>query len=294
MPALISAFDLCSSLKLLPDIEQESGQESPVQHDEFEKRLLTAICDEKWGDGLAGNIRRLLWVGTQIRERLSLDNWHALNRLQRQLQRYNVDRPEISDALAFLDQVLLNSSTLAGFAMDDMTRDDGWRFLIIGRRIERLVFLSNAISRFLRLETTRGAGSIEWLLELADSIITYRSRYMAQPELLPTLDLIVFDDANPHAVIFQLNNLEHYVGRLTRKLNDPHDDALQLASARLQSFDLGRLENLNFNDADECQPCFELADLLDEVSLAAASLSDRLALRYFTHVGDVGRQTLAA
>lgn len=294
MPALVSAVDLCTSLKLLPDIKHAGEQENPAPHSEFEERMLTAICDEKWGDGLAGNIRRLLWVGTQVRERFSLDNWHALNRLQRQLQRYSVDRPEISDALAFLDQILLASSTLAGFAMDDMTRDDGWRFLIIGRRIERLIFLANAISQFLRLKTARVAGSIDWLLELADSIITYRSRYMAQPELLPALDLIVFDNANPHAVIFQVQNLERYLGRLSRELGDVHDNALQLAYARLLSFDLGRLEKPDFNDSRDDQDSLELAALLDEISLAAATLSDRLALRYFTHVGDVGRQTLAA
>jgi hypothetical protein len=105
----------------------------------LETQLLCAICGKEWGDGLAGDIRRLLWVGTQVRERFSLDNWHAINRLQQQLQRYGKAAaegggPDLSEALAFLDQVLLASSSLAGFAMDNMTRDDGWRFLIIGRR----------------------------------------------------------------------------------------------------------------------------------------------------------------
>ncbi len=308
-PALASVFDLCRALKLLPEpdaddarlvtaidarAEHESRLELKVHRSGFETQMLDAICDEEWGDGIAGNIRRLLWVGTQVRERFSLDNWHALNRLQQKLQRYSKVRPEISDALAFLDQMLLASSSLAGFAMDNMTRDDGWRFLIIGRRIERVIFLSNAISQFLRLESTRAAGSIEWLLELTDSIITYRSRYMAQPELLPALDLIVFDNANPHAVVFQLQNLVRYLRRLSRELGDPHDDSLQPALARLLSFDLGRLENLNFSECRQCDPCLDLADILDDISEVSATLSDRLAMRYFTHVGDVGRQTLAA
>jgi uncharacterized alpha-E superfamily protein len=173
-----------------------------------------------------------------------------------------------------------------------MTRDDGWRFLIIGRRIERLIFLCEAIAQFLRLESTRASGSIEWLLELADSIITYRSRYMAQPELLPALDLIVFDDANPHGVVFQLKNLIRYLGRLNRELGNAPDDALPQVLARLQSFALARLEGLDFGACGE--PCRELAASLDAVAQAAATLSDRLAMRYFTHIGDVGRQTLAA
>jgi uncharacterized circularly permuted ATP-grasp superfamily protein/uncharacterized alpha-E superfamily protein len=302
MPTLVSAFDLCRSLKLLPELEDaaardsedESGRDGDAPSPDLETRLLAAICDKEWGDGLAGNIRRLLWVGAQVRERFSLDNWHALNHLQHQVQRYSETRPEISDALAFLDQVLLASSSLSGFAMDNMTRDDGWRFLIIGRRIERLIFLCNAISQFLRLQSTRAAGSIEWLLELADSIITYRSRYMTQPEILPTLDLIVFDKDNPHAVGFQLQLVVHYLARLASELGDQRDDSLRPAVARLQSFDLGGFEGLSFGDAGDGGPCGELADLLDEIAMAAASLSDRLAMRYFTHVGDVSRQTLAA
>lgn len=291
-PALASALDLCRSLQLLPASAAQTGASAAGQRRELETLLLDAIGDEALSDGIAANIRRLLWVGSQVRERFSLDNWYALNRLQRQLQRYSKTRPEISDALAFLDQMLLAASSLAGFAMDDMTRDDGWRFLIVGRRIERLIFLCEAIGQFLRLESTRAAGSIEWLLELADSIITYRSRYMAQPELLPALDLIVFDDANPHAVIFQLKNLIRYLGRLGRDLGDAHDDTLAQVLARLQDFDLARLETPDGRAGGA--PCRDLAAALDAIAQAAAALSERLAMRYFTHLGDVGRQTLAA
>lgn len=238
-------------------------------------------------------------MATQVRERFSLDNWHAINRLQQQLQRYGktvaeVGQPELSEVLAFLDQVLLVSSSLAGFAMDNMTRDDGWRFLIIGRRIERLVFLANAVAQFLLLDSTRAAGSLEWLLELTDSIITYRSRYMTQPQVLPTLDLIVFDEGNPHSVAFQLQILIRYLDNLTRLLGGPHDRALRQELARLQGFDLGRFEGQSFSDCRTCDPCLALAAILGEGSLAAATLSDRLAMRYFSHVGDVSRPTLTS
>ena len=291
--ALVSAYQTGVALKLLP----EAKSKTPSRRD-IETQLLTALCSSEWGDGLAGNIRRLLWVGAQVRERFSLDNWHALNRLQHQLQAYSKSKPSLSEALAFLDQMLLAGSALAGFAMDDMTRDDGWRFLIIGRRLERLIFLADAIAQFLHTKTKRAPGCVEWLLELADSIITYRSRYMAQPELLPAIDLIVLDEANPHAVIFQMHNLVRYQRRLERELknlagNDP-DDALRASLARLRAFDLRCIESRDANDCRECGSCEDLAELLATISLEAANLSDRLAMRFFTHVGDVGRQTLAA
>ncbi|EXI85323.1 MAG: hypothetical protein AW11_03646 [Candidatus Accumulibacter regalis] len=303
LPALTSALDLCLALKLLPVAEPKPAGASeakvPTSQAERESLMLAAICGEEWGSGLAGDIRRLLWVAAQVRERFSLDNWHALNRLQHRLQTYSrlgndESRPELGEALAFLDQVLLASSSLAGFAMDNMTRDDGWRLLIIGRRIERLIFLAKTVAHFLRLQSTRAPGGLEWLLELTDSIITYRSRYMTQPELLPTLDLIVFDDANPHSVSFQLQILLRYLDQLARLLGGPREDALPSVLERLQAFDLANFEGQSFGDCRACDPCLQLAGILDESAAAAAALSDRLAMRYFSHVGDVSRYTFTS
>jgi uncharacterized alpha-E superfamily protein len=107
--------------------------------------LLEAIYDPAQPGSLAANIRSLMWSATHVRERLSLDHWHSLNRLQREQQAAQKTHPTLTEAIAFLDRVLLVSSSLNGFAMDNMTRDDGWRFLIIGRRLERLSFFARAL-----------------------------------------------------------------------------------------------------------------------------------------------------
>ncbi|MDR1936152.1 MAG: circularly permuted type 2 ATP-grasp protein [Candidatus Accumulibacter sp.] len=294
--ALMSVYETGLALKLLPALNKK-----PTRR-EIQARLLAALYGAERDDSLRGDIQRLLWVGAQVRERFSLDNWHALNHLQRQLQAYAKGRPTLSEALAFVDQTLLATSALAGFAMDDMTRDDGWRFLVIGRHIERLIFLSRAISPFLHLESMRNPGCLEWLLELADSIITYRSRYMAPPEALPAIDLIVFDETNPHAVIFQLRRMVRYIRRLKREpegLLGNGGDGLRAFLSRLRAF--GRnYENHDFSAAGQRggggsgDACLELAALLDGIAAETAALSDRLARRYFTHIDDVRRHTLAA
>jgi hypothetical protein len=93
LPALISAFDLCRpAVAAGPSPAKPTkvaAKASAAADLSRERRLLGAICGKEWGDGLAGDIRRLLWVATQVRERFSLDNWHAINRLQQQLQRYS-------------------------------------------------------------------------------------------------------------------------------------------------------------------------------------------------------------
>ncbi len=287
-PAVASAMELALLLGILPKPEEDTEITEGSEH-----VLLEAIYDPNQPGSLAGNIRNLMWSATHVRERLSLDHWHSLNRLQREQQAALKTHPTLTEAIAFLDRVLGVSSSLTGFAMDNMTRDDGWRFLIIGRRLERLSFLTNALANFLSMPSARGPGCLEWLLELTDSIITYRSRYSRLPEMLPVLDLLVFDDSNPHGVVFQAGVLARYLDRMARELDEYSESALPEVLERLRAFDLGRLEDLQFGLLRADNACQELAALLRELDGAAIQLSDWLGMRYFTHVGDVSRQTMA-
>ena len=117
---------------------------------------------------------------------------------------------------------------------------------------------------------------------------------MTQPQVLPALDLIVFDAGNPHSVAFQLLILIRYLDNQARLLGSPREEALRAALARLQMFDLGRFEGQSFTDCRSCDPCLDLADLLGDIALAGAALSDRLAMRHFSHVSDVSHYTLAS
>ena len=287
-PAVIAAMELARRVGVLP----EPDEDNPVK-DGSEHVLLEAIYDPEQPGSLAGNIRSLMWAATHVRERLSLDHWQSLSRLQRDQQAALKKHPTLTEAIAFLDRVLGVSSSLTGFAMDNMTRDDGWRFLIIGRRLERLSFLAQSIAHFLTMEAASGPESLDWLLDLMDSIITYRSRYSRSPELLPVVDLLVFDDSNPHGVLFQASVLMRYLERMGRELGGDFEGDLAMAIERLRAFDLEKLEHLPFGRSHNAAPCRELARLLHELDAAASQLSDWLGMRYFTHVGDVSRQTMA-
>ena len=287
-PAVVSAIELARQLGVLPEPQEEGAVREGSEH-----ALLQAIYDPEQPGSLAGSIRSLMWSATHVRERLSLDHWHSLNRLQRDQQAALHKHPTLTEAIAFLDRVLGVSSSLTGFAMDNMTRDDGWRFLIVGRRLERLSFLCQAIADFLAMASARGPGTLDWLLDLMDSTITYRSRYSRSPELLPVLDLIVFDDSNPHGVVFQGDVLQRYVERMMRELGASFVGDLPAALQALKAFDLSGFAHFEFDDCHECAACQSLIKRLHAVDAAAAQLSDELSRRYFTHVGDVSRQTIA-
>lgn len=288
-PAVAAAMALAEALGILPGPEDNDS----TQQEGGEHALLGAIYDPLQTGSLACNIRSLMWSATHVRERLSLDHWHSLNRLQREQQAAHKTHPTLTEAIAFLDRVLGVSSSLTGFAMDNMTRDDGWRFLMAGRRMERLSFLAQTLSWFLRMDTAHKPGSLEWLLELTDSIITYRSRYVRQPEMLPVLDLLVFDDSNPHGVMFQAEVLVRYLERMARELGLVIDERMGKAIEGLHHFDLTRFEVLPPEPGRIRAACEELAVLLETLDAAVGQLSTALSVRYFTHVGDVSRQTMA-
>jgi len=285
MPARDSALVLCKGLNLFAPVEKDEPEPKP------DDAIWTAICDAKRMESLTANLRHLAWTGTQIREHLSLDNWLMLNQLPHPPTAEARKKAGLIAALEYLDSSLILGVGLSGFAMDGMTRDNGWRFLMIGRHLERLAFMASASACFLHHGVDQGWHSLDWLLEVADSSITYRSRYRAQPELLPVLDLVVLDDTNPHGVVFQLRQLLVHLGELSADLGGDHHalaDELLSVLNEYTGFDRATLEQ-----PDE-SVLLALATLLGNTARAARELSDVLAARHFTHVGERSRQTLAA
>jgi len=242
--------------------------------------LRAAIADDSQ-PGLASNLRQLMRVASHLRERLSLDNWRTLNRATYLLTQRHTRKAALSDLLGELDLVIASFTTLSGFALDGMTRDPGWRFLSIGRRLERLQWLCTTLKH-----TIEGPPDMDltWLLRLADSIVTYRARYMARPEWLPVLDLLIRDEANPRSVAFQVHGLRDYAQRLADLFGDYGDERFHGALKDL----------LQVNPAAELQPGSErLLARIEEWQAAAYRHGEQLGLRFFSHVGEASTQTFA-
>jgi uncharacterized circularly permuted ATP-grasp superfamily protein/uncharacterized alpha-E superfamily protein len=247
---------------------------------ELSVALRGAITDDLQ-PGLASSLRQLMRIASNLRERLSLDNWRTINRLMHGLTQRRTRKLAFSDLLGELDVAIASFTTLSGFALDGMTRDPGWRFLSVGRRLERLEWLCATLKHAV-------AGPPEmdltWLLRLADSIITYRARYMARPEWLPVLDLLIRDEANPRSIAFQLMGLYDYAQLLTDLFGDFGDELFHDALNGL----------LKIDPARDLQPGGErLLELFDEWQAAAYRHGEQLGLRFFSHVGEASTQTFA-
>jgi uncharacterized alpha-E superfamily protein len=179
--------------------------------------------------------------------------------------------PSQSEAMTILDDAAASLMTLAGFALDGMTRDLGWRFMSIGRRLERLQFQSVVLQRALAMDEN---ANLDWLLELSDSIVTYRARYRAQPEWLPVLDLLLRDETNPRSILFQIDGI---LGTLN-KIAQTHGacGAHLLAPLKEELLALEPGTDLNYGNA-------KLSDFLHRIQLASAAFSEQISVQFFSY-----------
>ena len=262
-------------------VQNQAGKAAEILNDaKIEAALLLAVVSPDV-PGLARQQQQLYSVASQLRERFSVDNWRALNRMVQSVS--NTDhRLSQSEAMTILDDATASLMTMAGFALDGMTRDVGWRFLSLGRRLERLQFQSISLQHALGMEAN---GSLDWLLELSDSIITYRARYRAQPEWLPVLDLLLLDESNPRSILFQLDGILKSLEKIAltygpfgeKQLAPLKDELLALAP-----------------DTDLYCGNTHLIDLLSRIQVASAVISEQISVQFFSYTGNHQVRTLTA
>ncbi|MBC3881611.1 circularly permuted type 2 ATP-grasp protein [Undibacterium sp. LX40W] len=289
----IQALCAWSYLITLPAIETEAQSQSQTQSgipsqsqspqsntpatvpilsdQQLESELMLAMVSPSL-PGIANQLQNLYRIASQLRERVSLDNWRTINQM---MQRFGNGEtpPTISEASLMLDEAISDLMNLTGFALDGMTRDKGWRFLSIGRRIERLQFICALLQHGLAM---RANSKLDWLLETADSIVTYRSRYMARPEWMSVLDLLLLDESNPRSVVFQLEGILTYLSKLARSYGACGTELLAPLLQELLVLDPA-------HDFYAGNPA--LIDLLGRISRASAEVSDRLSVRFFSYTG---------
>jgi len=210
-----------------------------------------------------------------IRERLSTDTWRLVDELADRLARDEASLRTEAEAVERSDAALQVIAAIAGLAQENMNRGAGWHFLEIGRRIERAINTCRFARHFGAADAP--AEDLDLLLDLIDSPITYRSRYMMGVALGPVRDMALLDPYNPRSLAFQMERLvDHLAGLPT--LNDdgmpetPHRMAVRL-SADVATAAVNQLDNATIL-------AFEQMLLV---------LADAIAARYFLQGPTVAR-----
>ncbi|HEY2574545.1 MAG TPA: alpha-E domain-containing protein, partial [Verrucomicrobiaceae bacterium] len=119
----------------------------------------------------------------------------------------------LPDMLGMFDSVVLALGAFSGMAMENMTRGHGWRFLEIGRRVERALKMLEIVAASVEVFHQNDA-ILTPLLEFGDSFMTYRRLHFAKPKLEPVIDLLLLNETNPRSVVFQLKALARHCAPL--------------------------------------------------------------------------------
>jgi len=168
--------------------------------------------------GLLSSIDSAVHSAGQIRDRFSPDGWLALNDLQKTAKRFAARIATGDDATRAMTVLLRKLAGFSGLVHENMYRFAGWRFLELGRRIERAI----QIARITGWLTGKDApdGSLEMLLEIGDSVMSHRRRYSVSAGAQSAIDLLVLDPLNPRSVLFQLAELRTQVEALPGGIED--------------------------------------------------------------------------
>jgi uncharacterized alpha-E superfamily protein len=169
------------------------------------------------------------------------------------------------------------STAVAGVAAESMVRGGGWLFLDLGRRVERAHAVTKEIAIAVDQTPPRVETGLKLVLELCDSAITYRSRYLNVMQPAPVLDLVLADQGNPRGLAFQLVAIHGLLEELTE---GGGRELLAGAAAGLLAEVEALVEGV-LAAPDQALATSDLPPKLDHITAGIAALSDRITRRYF-------------
>jgi len=244
--------------------------------------LRATVFDPDHPNSVRANVRRLHRAAHSVRDRLALDMWRVITQIERLSN--PSQRIDIAGTLLLLDDIITSLAALAGLEQENMTRGPGWRFLDLGRRLERALHLISLV-RGIRLAESdpldehRVVPILEVLLELGESVMTYRWLHFTPPRTAPVLDLLLLDESNPRSLRFQLSAMSEHLQALP-EMPGPAlaSHAPAVAARAVVDHAIGSLLSPDFTNRLE-----GLGPALSHLSTALPEVSNLMAHAYFSH-----------
>ncbi len=271
--------------------------------------LPAAVLDEQQPGSLRSSIAHAHRNASQVRDRLSLDGWRIVHHLERTSslasERAAKSDPSPADVAkanekeiptrkfahvpfglveldGLIDELIVSLAALDGLIGESMTRTSAWRFLDLGRRLERASHTVSLVQSLPDENPPEQGRGLEAVLEVVDSLMTYRSRYLAAIHRAAALDLLLTDETNPRSLAYQLATIADHVGNMPRgdahPLGTPED---RIAGSLLHGVRMVDVEDLSVAQLERSKLEKFLLRTLDQLP----KLSNLVSHRYFIHAG---------
>lgn len=260
-----------------------------------QKELLSLLHDPSRPGTLPFTLKQLQKSAASIRDRVSDELLQVLNQLDDVYVElvenitphlFTEDAELLKQVSDQLDSALMSLSAFAGLAHENFTHGDGWRFMMLGRRLERINHTCVIINTMLARDRNDTL-LLETLLKLFDSVMTYRSRYRSQIDVGLVLQLLLMDELNPRSLAFQFKEVEKHIAKLPGRRSLSQVDALgRLTVSGLSRVQLAEPFVLLGAKKDARQ---NLPRLLSVLERLPEEMADILSATYFLHV-ETGQQ----
>lgn len=254
----------------------------------IEESLPKSLFEDTEPQGLARAVSELQRLAARTRDWLSPETWRKLNQSAVTFFGSKIAQwDDLADVLSVLSQLQLDLASVSGLINNGMIRGPAWRFLDMGRRIERARNIAALVRSTMLNDVPPSKELLKAVIEALDCRMTYRSRYLDNVQPNAVFDLAITDETNPNSIGFQLVALTEHVDALPQEANSP----LRSEEKRLVMSAVHQVRMLTPDDlADPRREELRLA--VDRLDRRLKSLSDVLNRRYLVHAGGP-RQMLA-
>lgn len=248
----------------------------------IESVLPNAVFDFNQDCCLRSVLDEFVRLGSIVRDRLSEDTWRIIRNIDEGFQPPANRKYDLADLTAMTNRLIIQLSAYTGMITESSTRTQAFGFLELGRRLERsLQIISLVRNAFIPMPETHGP-IFETVLEVADSIMTYRSRYLANLHFSAVLDLLLTDETNPRSLAYQFVKLSEHVDQLPRVKTQPGYSAEQRHVLALLS-SVRMLDIEAVADAHSLGDSSGLDQLTHEWESRLPKLSEAISHRYLVH-----------
>ena len=277
---LETAVYLLVGLHFLPP--EDASASLADQRWRVQRFLTDMVYDPSRISSLGWNLKEMRRVAWQLKERLSSDTWHVIQQLEAEFSRPMPVNPEQRFMAHFgvLDRAVMTLSAFSGLLMENTTRGAGWRFLELGRRLERALQMAELLRAGVAEVLPDVEPYLHILLQVADSSITYRTRYLSVLRTDLVLQLLLVDESNPRSVAFQLEALVHQFDSFGEHDDPEHRRLEGLASKALGEVCVALTEELAQRDSEGRYTALE--SLLHQLKANLYEFSEALTAQYMS------------
>ncbi len=153
-----------------------------------------------------------------VRERISTELWEAINTLFLELRARDLRADLEREPYQLYRFVKTRCQTISGVSAETMSRDDGWRFLLLGRMLERAEMTCRLLSvRFGRSNQAAVSSDFHYWIAVLKSVSAfeaYLQAHRAQIEPQDVLEFLLLSREFPRSVLFALRASEAELVRL--------------------------------------------------------------------------------